>query len=98
MSGEPGALLSAKARTAEAATPGEEGVTATPDGVMATINQTLNADVAREVGKLFGYDVSFGGFEDMTIESEFEIDTSEKGFKKKLSSLDKYKVVRGGAN
>jgi len=42
-------------------------------GVMATINQTLNADVAREVGKLFGYDVSFGGFEDMTIESEFEI-------------------------
>jgi translation initiation factor IF-2 len=42
-------------------------------GVMATINQTLNADVAREVGRLFGYDVSFGAFEDMTIESEFEI-------------------------
>jgi translation initiation factor IF-2 len=42
-------------------------------GVMATINQTLNAEVAREVGKLFGYDISFGAFEDMTVESEFEI-------------------------
>jgi len=42
-------------------------------GVMATINQTLNADVAREIGTHFGYDVSFGAFEDMTIESEFEI-------------------------
>src|SRR5678815_5008986 len=40
---------------------------------MATINQTLNADVAREIGTHFGYDVSFGAFEDMTIESEFEI-------------------------
>ncbi len=42
-------------------------------GVMATINQTLNADVAKEIGKYFGFDVAFGGFEDMTIESEFEI-------------------------
>ena len=42
-------------------------------GVMATINQTLNAEVAREVGRIFGFDVSFGAFEDMTIESEFEI-------------------------
>jgi len=42
-------------------------------GVMATINQTLNADMAREVGRFFGFDVSFGGFEDMTVESEFEI-------------------------
>lgn len=42
-------------------------------GVMATINQTLNADVAKEIGQAFGFDVSFGGFEDMTIESEFEI-------------------------
>jgi translation initiation factor IF-2 len=42
-------------------------------GVMATINQTLNPDVAREIGKVFGYDVSFGAFEEMIIESEFEI-------------------------
>jgi translation initiation factor IF-2 len=42
-------------------------------GVMATINQTLDADVAREVGQAFGYDVSFGSFEEMAIESEFEI-------------------------
>lgn len=42
-------------------------------GVMATINQTLNADVAREIGLHFGFDVSFGAFEDMTVETEFEI-------------------------
>ncbi|MEP7270544.1 MAG: translation initiation factor IF-2 [Acidobacteriota bacterium] len=42
-------------------------------GVMATINQTLNADVAKEIGRHFGFDVTFGGFEDMTIEGEFEI-------------------------
>ena len=42
-------------------------------GVMATINQTLNADMAKEIGTHFGYEVSFGAFEDMTIESEFEI-------------------------
>jgi translation initiation factor IF-2 len=42
-------------------------------GVMATINQTLNPDVAREIGRVFGFDVSFGAFEDMIIETEFEI-------------------------
>ncbi|HZS07397.1 MAG TPA: translation initiation factor IF-2 [Blastocatellia bacterium] len=42
-------------------------------GVMATINQTLNPEVAKEIGKVFGYDVSFGAFEDMIVESEFEI-------------------------
>jgi translation initiation factor IF-2 len=42
-------------------------------GVTATINQTLNPDVAREIGKVFGYDVSFGAFEEMIVESEFEI-------------------------
>ncbi len=42
-------------------------------GVMATINQTLDPDVAREIGKVFGYDVSFGAFEEMIVESEFEI-------------------------
>ncbi len=42
-------------------------------GVMATINQTLNPDVAKQIGRVFGFDVSFGAFEDMIIESEFEI-------------------------
>ncbi|MBS1812376.1 MAG: translation initiation factor IF-2 [Acidobacteria bacterium] len=42
-------------------------------GVMATINQTMNPDVAREIGRLMGFDVSFGAFEDMIVESEFEI-------------------------
>ncbi|MBL8203852.1 MAG: translation initiation factor IF-2 [Blastocatellia bacterium] len=42
-------------------------------GVMATINQTMNPDVARDIGKNFGFDVSFGAFEDMIVESEFEI-------------------------
>ncbi len=42
-------------------------------GVMATINQTMNPEVAKEIGKLMGFEVSFGAFEDMTVESEFEI-------------------------
>jgi translation initiation factor IF-2 len=42
-------------------------------GVMATINQTLNPEVAKDIAKLFGYEVTFGAFEDMIVESEFEI-------------------------
>ncbi len=42
-------------------------------GVMATINQTMNTDIAKDIGKFFGFDVSFGAFEDMIVESEFEI-------------------------
>jgi translation initiation factor IF-2 len=42
-------------------------------GVMATINQPLDARVALDVGRRFGYEVSFGSFEDLTIESEFEV-------------------------
>ena len=42
-------------------------------GVMATINQTLNPEVAKEIGRILGYDISFGAFEDMIVESEFEI-------------------------
>lgn len=42
-------------------------------GVMATINQTMNPEVAKEIGRLLGFDVSFGAFEDMIVESEFEI-------------------------
>src|SRR6266508_3439041 len=42
-------------------------------GVMATINQPLEARVALDVGRRFGYEVSFGSFEDLTVESEFEV-------------------------
>jgi translation initiation factor IF-2 len=42
-------------------------------GVMATINQPLDARVALDIGRRFGYEVSFGSFEDLTVESEFEV-------------------------
>jgi translation initiation factor IF-2 len=42
-------------------------------GVMATINQTMSPDMAVDIGRLYGFDVAFGGYEDMTVESEFEI-------------------------
>ncbi len=42
-------------------------------GVMATINQTINPEIAKEIGRTLGYDISFGEFEDMIVESEFEI-------------------------
>ncbi|HEY7180567.1 MAG TPA: translation initiation factor IF-2 [Blastocatellia bacterium] len=42
-------------------------------GVMATINQPLDARVALDIGRRFGYEVTFGSFEDLTIESEFEV-------------------------
>jgi len=41
-------------------------------GVFATINQPLMDDVASELGKRFGYDVSFVPFEEMVAEEEFE--------------------------
>ncbi|MBO0860076.1 MAG: translation initiation factor IF-2 [Chloracidobacterium sp.] len=41
-------------------------------GVMATINQPLDTRTALDIGRRFGYEVSFGSFEDLTIESEFE--------------------------
>src|SRR5205823_4323213 len=41
-------------------------------GVFATINQALNDEVAAELGKRFGYDVSFVPFEEMVAEEEFE--------------------------
>jgi translation initiation factor IF-2 len=41
-------------------------------GVFATINQPLMDDVAAELGKRFGYDVSFVPFEEMVAEEEFE--------------------------
>jgi translation initiation factor IF-2 len=41
-------------------------------GVFATINQPLNDDVAVELGKRFGYEVTFVPFEEMIAEEEFE--------------------------
>jgi translation initiation factor IF-2 len=41
-------------------------------GVLATINQPLNADVATDIGRRFGFDVSFVDFEEMVAEEEFE--------------------------
>jgi translation initiation factor IF-2 len=41
-------------------------------GVFATINQPLMDDVANDLGKRFGYDVSFVPFEEMVAEEEFE--------------------------
>ncbi len=41
-------------------------------GVFATINQALNSDVAVELGRRFGYEVSFVPFEEMVVEEEFE--------------------------
>src|SRR5262245_44756975 len=41
-------------------------------GVFATINQALNDEVAADIGKRFGYDVTFVPFEEMVAEQEFE--------------------------
>jgi translation initiation factor IF-2 len=41
-------------------------------GVFATINQALNDDVAADLGKRFGYEVTFVPFEEMVAEEEFE--------------------------
>ncbi len=41
-------------------------------GVFATINQPLNDEVGVELGKRFGYDVTFVPFEEMVAEEEFE--------------------------
>jgi translation initiation factor IF-2 len=41
-------------------------------GVFATINQPLNDEVAVELGKRLGYQVSFVPFEEMVTEEEFE--------------------------
>src|SRR5262249_51332046 len=50
-------------------------------GVMATINQTLNPEIANEVGKEFGYEVSFVPFEEMISGTEEEkiIESGEEG-------------------
>jgi translation initiation factor IF-2 len=47
-------------------------------GVMATINQTINPDIARAIGKDFGYDISFAPFEEIISEAE-EVKMIESG-------------------
>jgi len=41
-------------------------------GVFATINQALNDEIAADLGKRFGYEVTFVPFEEMVTEQEFE--------------------------
>jgi hypothetical protein len=42
-------------------------------------------------------DVSTGSTVDSELETEFEFDTSERGFKRRFSALGKYKITRGGS-
>jgi len=39
-------------------------------GVMATINQTLDQDTAINIGKEYGFDISFAPFEEMIVDQE----------------------------
>jgi translation initiation factor IF-2 len=41
-------------------------------GVFATLNQPLDNNIAQELGRRFGFDVQFLGFEEMVAEEEFE--------------------------
>ena len=41
-------------------------------GVFATLNQPLDNEVAQDLGRRFGFDVQFLGFEEMVAEEEFE--------------------------
>jgi len=41
-------------------------------GIFATLNQPIGETMAAELGKSYGYDVSFVAFEEMVIEQEFE--------------------------
>jgi translation initiation factor IF-2 len=41
-------------------------------GVFATLNQPLDNEMAKELGRRFGFDVQFLGFEEMVAEEEFE--------------------------
>jgi translation initiation factor IF-2 len=47
-------------------------------GVMATINQTINPEIAKGIGKEFGYDISFAPFEEIISEAE-EVKIIESG-------------------
>jgi translation initiation factor IF-2 len=41
-------------------------------GVFATLNQPLDNEMAKDLGRRFGFDVQFLGFEEMVAEEEFE--------------------------
>lgn len=41
-------------------------------GIFATLNQPIGEKIAAELGKNFGYDVTFVPFEEMVVEQEFE--------------------------
>ena len=41
-------------------------------GVFATLNQPLDNEMAQDLGRRFGFDVQFLGFEEMVAEEEFE--------------------------
>jgi len=41
-------------------------------GVFATLNQSLDNEVAQEIGKRFGFDVQFVGYEEMVTDEELE--------------------------
>ncbi|MCA1617952.1 MAG: translation initiation factor IF-2 [Acidobacteria bacterium] len=41
-------------------------------GVFATLNQTLDNEMAKELGRRFGFDVQFLGFEEMIADTELE--------------------------
>src|SRR2546423_3036823 len=41
-------------------------------GVFATLNQSLDNDVAQEIGRRFGFDVQFVGYEEMVTDEELE--------------------------
>ncbi len=48
-------------------------------GVLATINQTLNQDVAKDVAAEFGFDVTFVPFEEMVVGGDELIDVGDNG-------------------
>ncbi|MFL6276665.1 MAG: translation initiation factor IF-2 [Blastocatellia bacterium] len=47
-------------------------------GVMATINQTINPEIAQAIGRDFGYEISFAPFEEIISEAE-EVKIIESG-------------------
>ncbi|HEY9231971.1 MAG TPA: translation initiation factor IF-2, partial [Blastocatellia bacterium] len=47
-------------------------------GVMATINQTINPEIAQAIGREFGYEISFAPFEEIISEAE-EVKLIESG-------------------
>ena len=53
-------------------------------GILATINQTINTDVAKDIGREFGFDVEFVTYEDLIVETEFAQVTDDGGGGEKI--------------